>query len=226
MVWLLTASASAQSAATKVVTRPSSPSSQVIEVAGTVEFQTVGAVAWIKATNGQALLPGDRLRTRAQSRAAVQFTDRSVLRLSEKTTLEIQPPRRAEKARFRLPVGSLFFFNREKPADVEFETPVVSGAIRGTEFVLESAEANGATQLALLDGAVELVAANETVLMQSGERASVEPGQPPVKSPLLEVASLCEPGRPLVHIRGLHPARGHACRVSFRRFTRCARRHR
>ncbi len=166
--------------------------SRVIEVAGTVEFEAARQGNWNTATNGLALKPGDRLRTRAQSRAAVQFSDLSVLRLSEDTTLEIQSPRRAEKRRFRLPVGSLFFFNREKPADIEFETPVVSGAIRGTEFVLEAAGADGATRLALLDGLVELAAADATVALQSGEQARIEPGQPPVKSPLLEVASLIQ----------------------------------
>ena len=69
---------------------------------------------------------------------------------------------------------------------------MVSGAIRGTEFILEAAEANGATRLALLDGAVELSAADARVSMQSGEQARIEPGQPPVKSPLLEVASLVQ----------------------------------
>lgn len=172
-------------------TSASSPS-HVIEVAGNVEFQVAAQPNWQAATNGLALNPGDRLRTRTQSRAAVQFSDRSVLRLSESTTLEIQPPRRSEKRRFRLPFGSIFFFNRERPADVEFETPVVSGAIRGTEFVIEAAEADGATRLALLDGAVELSAADTTVSMQSGEQARIDPGQPPVKSPLLQVSSLMQ----------------------------------
>lgn len=168
------------------------PLSRVIEVAGVVEFEAARQTLWLTATNGLELKPGDRLRTRAQSRAAVQFSDRGVLRLSEDTTLEIQPPRRAEKRRFRLPVGSLFFFNREKPSDVEFETPVVSGAIRGTEFFLEAAADTGATRLAMLDGLVELAAADTTIALQSGEQARIEPGQPPVKSPLLEVASLVQ----------------------------------
>src|ERR1051325_11417398 len=95
--------------------------SEVIEVAGSVEFQIRGGTDWVTATNGLPLSPGDKLRTRTQSRAAVRFSDRSVLRLSESTTLEVQPPRHAERRRFRLPFGSLFFFNREKPSRVEFE---------------------------------------------------------------------------------------------------------
>ncbi len=168
------------------------PSSLLVEAAGGVEFQRAGSATWQSATNGTSLRPGDRVRTRAESRAAVQFSDRSVLRLGENTTLEIQPPRAAGARRFRLPVGSLFFFNREKPGDVEFETPVVSGAIRGTEFFLEAAGGGGSTRLALLDGAVELTAAGSVLGLQSGEQARIDPGQRPVKSPLIELAGVIQ----------------------------------
>lgn len=192
VVWLSGLPARAQSPGSSPAAAAGLEASLVIEVAGTVEYRPLGANKWAGATNGLALHSGDRLRTRAASRAAVQFSDRSVVRLSEETTLEIQPPRRAEKRRFRLPSGSLFFFNREKPADLEFETPVVSGAIRGTEFLLEAAALDGATRLALLDGRVELAAASATVALESGEQARVEPGQAPVKSPLLEVTRLVQ----------------------------------
>lgn len=167
-------------------------SSVLIEVAGVVEARKLADADWRAATNGLVLLPGDRLRTRAQSRAAVQFSDRSVLRLNENTALEIQPPRRAEKRRFRLPFGSIFFLNRERPSETEFETPVVSGAIRGTEFVLEAAEAGGATSLALLDGAVDLAAGNAVLSLVSGEQARIAPGEAPVKSPLLDIGGLVQ----------------------------------
>jgi Flp pilus assembly protein TadD len=111
--------------------------SVVIEAAGRVEFNSGGGTNWQPARAGAALKPGDRIRTHEQSRAAVQLSDRSVIRLNERTTLEILLPRRAEKKRFGLPGGSIFFFNREKPADVEFDTPLAAGAIRGTEFLLE-----------------------------------------------------------------------------------------
>ena len=165
---------------------------RLIEVAGRVDFQEVGHTNWLAATNQLSLQPGDRLRTRPQSRAAVQFSDRSVLRLSEGTTLEIQPPRQAEKKRFRLLDGVLFFFNREKPSDVEFETPVVSGAIRGTEFVLAANAAAGTSRLSLLDGVVDLTAEQTQLSLRSGEEAEIERGRAPVRRPLLEAARVLQ----------------------------------
>ncbi len=152
--------------------------SRVIEAAGQVEFNSGGGTNWNVATNGLVLQPGDKVRTRVQSRAAVQLSDRSVIRLSERTTLEILPPRRAEKKRFGLPGGSIFFFNREKPADVEFDTPLAAGAIRGTEFLLEVAEADAGVHLALIDGAVALNTSEGEVALQRGEDLRLAPGQP------------------------------------------------
>jgi len=161
--------------------------SRVIEAAGTVEFSAAGNPVWTAARAGLALKPGDRLRTAAESRAAVQFSDRSIMRIGERSVLEIHPPLHSEKRRFRLGIGSLFFFHRGSPADVEFESPVVSGAIRGTEFALLVDEATGATRLPLIDGAVELQSGAERLNLVSGEEAVSIPGQPLRKSPLLDV---------------------------------------
>ncbi|HEX7652322.1 MAG TPA: FecR domain-containing protein, partial [Verrucomicrobiae bacterium] len=128
--------------------------------------------------------PGDCIRTLAHSRAAVQLSDRSVVRLDELTTLEILPPRHQEKKRFGLPQGALYFFNRERPADVEFETPLASGAIRGTEFLLEAGAATG-THLALIDGAVGLHTAQEDISLQRGEEVRLQSGRLAEKTALV-----------------------------------------
>ena len=136
--------------------------------------------------------PGDKVRTRAQSRAAVQLSDRSVIRLSERTTLEILPPRRAEKKRFGLPGGSIFFFNREKPADIEFDTPLAAGAIRGTEFLLEVAETNSALRLALIDGHVALNTPDGEVALERGQELNLKPGQPPQVTALINATAVIQ----------------------------------
>jgi len=163
--------------------------SLVIEVAGRAEYASGSNTNWQRATVGVTLAPGDRLRTLPESRAAVQLSDRSVIRLNERTTLEILPPRHAEKRRFGLPQGSLFFFNREKPADIEFDTPLAAGAIRGTEFLLESAEASPALRLALIDGLVTLQTSDGQITLQRGEELRLEPGHPPQKTALVNVSS-------------------------------------
>lgn len=161
----------------------------LLEAAGQVEFRSMTNANWLAATVGTRLQPGDRLRTRSKSRAAVQLSDRSVIRLREETTLEILTPRHAEKKRFNLKSGSIFFFNREKPADVEFETPLAAGAIRGTEFLLEVTGNELSTHLGLIDGLVTLQTTNEMFSIQRGEDVVIAPGQPLKRTAVLNAAA-------------------------------------
>ncbi len=152
--------------------------SQLVEFAGTVEVAAAGTNDWRPAHLNQLLHPGDHLRTAPQSRATLQLSDRSVIRVNQSTLLEIQPPARPARHRFRLLRGALFFLDRERPADVEFETPLATGAIRGTEFFLAVSEAPPGTRLALLDGEVELETPTGRLKLASGDQALVEPDRP------------------------------------------------
>ncbi len=182
---VLEASALAQTPASR--SHPPTLQSYLIEVAGRVEYTTPGNANWQAAGVGLALQPGSRVRTLAESRAAVQLSDRSVIRLNERTTLEILPPRGAEKKRFSLPRGSLYFFNREKPADVEFDTPLAAGAIRGTEFVLEVAEDESALRLGLIDGRVALQTGQGEITLERGEDLRLVKGQAVQRTALVNV---------------------------------------
>jgi len=75
-------------------------------------------------------------------------------------------------------------FDREKPVDIEFETPLTTGAIRGTEFVLEMSDDPRTTRLALLDGIVDLESKDGSSTIHSGQEATVVAGKSPVVRPL------------------------------------------
>lgn len=165
------------------------PAARLIEAAGVVELQRENEPAR-RVAAGEPLLAGDRLRTGPASRAAVQLTDRSIVRLDQVTALQILPPRSPSALRrFRLELGRLFFFHRERPADIEFETPLVTGAIRGTEFVLAVPDA-GTTSLDLLDGAVELDDGASRLVVTGRERVTLRAGQLPVRQPLPVAAAV------------------------------------
>ena len=100
--------------------------SRLVEYAGKVEITIASTNDWQPARLSQWLYPGDRLRTAADSRATLQLSDRSVIRVSESTILEIQPPAPPARHRFGLKRGALFFLDREQPADIEFETRMES----------------------------------------------------------------------------------------------------
>ena len=189
---LVTSVASAQTTNALPAGSQTNALSRIVEAAGQVQFTSADSTNWTTAAAGLALQPGDKVRTLAASRAAVQLSDRSVIRLSERTTLEILPPRRAEKRRFGLPRGSIFFFNREKPTDIEFDTPLAAGAIRGTEFILEVAEADAGIHLALIDGLVALNTSQGEVTLQRGEDLRLAPDQPPRKTALVNASAVIQ----------------------------------
>ena len=128
---------------------------------------------------------GNRVRTGRRSRATIQMTDKSVLRVRQLSTLVIQAPKSTtNKPVLDLQSGSSYFFSRESPTEVEFRTPLTSGAIRGTEFELSVTE-TGHTEVTMLDGEVYLSneLGEETIV--SGEKGIVAPGEKPRKTPVI-----------------------------------------
>src|SRR5207249_1358882 len=124
--------------------------------------------------------------------AAIRLSNESVIRLHQLTVLRLQEP---VSPRRRLIVnllkGAIYFFHRERPVETDFETPLVSGAIRGTEFNLAVAD-NGRTLLTLLDGAVDLSNAQGQLALQTSGQAVVEPGGAPAKTAIIEAANVIQ----------------------------------
>jgi len=141
---------------------------------------------WQAAIVGQLLALHDRLRTGEDSRATLRLSDLSVLRVDELTNLEILPPRDARaKPTLDLHQGSTYFFSREAAREVNIRTPAANGAIRGTEFTV-TVMSDGRTSVTMLDGELQLSNAQGTVLVRSGERGDVIPGQRPTKTAVIE----------------------------------------
>ncbi len=163
----------------------SAPPAIVIEIEGAVLAAPAGATAWTPARTNQWLNLRDRLRTRELSRAALRLRDRSLFRLGEFSEFTVESTDDPSSSTVvNLLRGVLLFLHRGNPRDVQLRTRTVSAAIRGTEFHVEVAD-NGRTVLTLFDGDVELSNLQGTLRLISGEQASIEPGQAPVKTPLL-----------------------------------------
>src|SRR5881296_1184776 len=160
--------------------------SALLTIEGRVETARAGTLAWIAGRTNQPLQIGDRVRTGSRSRATLRLSDLSVTRLDELTTLQIQAPgKTGNKPVLDHQSGVIYFLNRERPSDVEFRTPQASGAIRGTEFNL-AVTADGRTVLTLIDGEVGLSNAQGELVLSSGEQATVQGGQAPTKTAMID----------------------------------------
>jgi tetratricopeptide (TPR) repeat protein len=159
---------------------------------GKVEVSRKGAAQWQRAQTNQALAVGDLLRTGSRSRATLRWSDESITRVNELTSMEIQAPHKAGASpQLDLRSGASYFFSRERPDSIGFRTPVASGAIRGTEFNLAVAE-DGRTVLTLLEGEVELRNDRGEVALKSGEQGVVEGGQAPRKTAVVDAINVIQ----------------------------------
>ncbi len=169
--------------------RPAGPAETngvvILEIGGTAEFLAAGGAAWKEATVNQVLKPGDRFRTRKNSRATIRLSDLSQLRVGELSELEVRgDPDHDASPIYKLWKGVIYFFHRDKPGRFRFDTPIASAAVRGTEFTLVVEEADR-TVLTLLDGEVELSSDAGRVSVKSGQQAVAERGQPPTSTALI-----------------------------------------
>jgi len=176
----------------RVSAAPAHVPSLLLSAEGTVELSRIGGASWEPAPAGTPLAAGERLRTGARSRATVRLADLSVFRVNELSTLQImEPAGMAKRPMLDLKSGSTFFFSREKPADVQIRTPVMAGAIRGTEFNLQVAP-DGASRLTLVDGEVELSNELGQLVLKSGEEGYASAGQPPQKTAVLNASNILQ----------------------------------
>lgn len=166
---------------------------RLLEWSGRVEFARRGSDPWEPVRSSLLLQPGDRLRTATNSRATLQFSDRSVFRVNQSSVVEISPTSSSVNRRsLFLRLGELFFLDREKPEQIEIRTPTTTSAIRGTEFTLSHEEAGNVTRLSMLDGAVLLTSGGRQVEVVSRQQAIARPGSEPEVRPLLEARSVVQ----------------------------------
>jgi Tfp pilus assembly protein PilF len=162
--------------------KPAGSDILILEREGKVEASRAGSQVWDLAYPNQVLYAGDRLRTRENARVTLRWSDQSAVRVGPMSELQIQlkPAVKAQPG-FDLFAGILYFFHRDRPAEVRFKTRTVSGAVRGTEFNLE-VTANGRTILNVIDGTVELANDQGQLTLHSGEQAVTDPGQAPART--------------------------------------------
>jgi len=164
----------------------------LLTIEGKVEVARAGTLIWTTAQTNQVLQAGDRVRTGPNSRATIRLSNLTVLRVNDLTTLEIRPPQGDNKRTLLdLKSGSTYFFNREKPTEMQFRTPLASGAIRGTEFNLAVAD-DGRTVLTLLEGEVFLSTPQGDLDLKSGDQGIVEAGKAPIRAPALDTVSIIQ----------------------------------
>jgi tetratricopeptide (TPR) repeat protein len=155
---------------------------RVVSVQGAVELRRAGTDAWAPAMLEDGLCSGDALRVAEASRAALALANDSLLRLDQRTTLQLGGGAEEARSLLELLFGAVYFFSH-RPRALEVETPFVNAAAEGTEFLVRVGDDRA--EVVMLDGRVLLRNALGELRVASGEAALVREGAAP--APMLVV---------------------------------------
>ena len=158
---------------------------RLVELQGTAEVAPAAVTTWIPAQTNQILRPFDRLRTGANSRIALLWSDQSVVTFGALTELEVLPPEAFHaQCGLHLLRGILSFFHRDKPGRIRVITRGAVAGVEGTEFVLavEPGKDTEVTTMSVIDGRVRFGNGQTALLLTNGQQAVAEPGQAPVRT--------------------------------------------
>jgi hypothetical protein len=141
---------------------------------GNVSFQHTGDVDWSAASANMALQPADRVYTGTDGRAEIEFDDGSILRLAEKTDVEILSMG-DNLIQLRLLVG-LTTLNVQSGLDFEINTPAAAFSTAKKGIYRFDVADNGDSDGIVRKGALDAASNNFTRRAESGELIHATPG--------------------------------------------------
>jgi len=147
-----------------------------VSVQGAVEVRRAQAAAWEPAALGDRYCPGDALRVRARSRAAVVLRNDAVLRLDQNTTITFASAREEPTTWIELLRGTLHLFSRLRRG-LMVTTAFVNALVEGTEFWVEVGDDQATVKVA--EGRVVAENPAGRLVLASGQSAIARAGQAP-----------------------------------------------
>jgi hypothetical protein len=167
--------------------RNSRQTATLSDIQGTVNVKRGDNSAWETVSTDQVLSVGDSIATAETASATLIFFDGSQTQLYPNTLITLTELRASEDGSNKIILFEQLWgktFNRVKrlldsASRYEIKTPTSVTAVRGTEFVVEVSNADGATQVEVEEGVVDVIAQKITVPVHPGESILVEPGKSP-----------------------------------------------
>ncbi|NWG13520.1 MAG: FecR domain-containing protein [Acidobacteria bacterium] len=143
-------------------------------VEGHVSFMHPNEVDWAPASVNLALQPGDRIYTGSDGRAEIEFDEGSVLRMAEKTDVELVAMGE-DRIRFRVLVGLCTLSAR---TDIPFEvnTPAATFNTRRDGVYRFDITEGGASDGIVRRGRMDVSGRDFSERLDTGELVHVEPG--------------------------------------------------
>ncbi len=156
---------------------------RAVSVEGITEYRRGGESHWRRVESGTVFCPGDWVSVRAHSRAALRFSNNSMLRFDQKTSVIITAPAKTESATLlELLEGKLHIITRT-PRPFRIKTPIINAGVEGTEFLIDSDPDQAS--IVVYEGKVSASNARGSVLLADQESAITLRDQAPRKAEMV-----------------------------------------
>ncbi len=155
---------------------------RLMSLQGGLDVQEFGPEEWKPVSPEQDFCPGDRIRTRTQSRATLELNNKTVISLNQQTTIVFSGLKSKAPSWLDLIKGIIYVRSRTF-SSLDVRTRYVNAAIRGTEFLVSADEEQG--QVSVLEGTVEASNAKGSVSLTNGQAAVAKAGSAPVRKLLI-----------------------------------------
>lgn len=172
-------------------TAPKAREALITYVEGEAKKRPVKRELWIEAEVNSAVVEGEKVKTLEESRAEIELSQESVIRLAERTTVDIvklfeEEKRKAEETQLNVEEGDVWgsVSKIDDNSSFEINTDLSVSAIRGTVFQVSVDQ--DTTKLKVYEGEVKI---ENTALKnrskiesetEKGKSDKVQPIQPPV----------------------------------------------
>ena len=149
---------------------------KVASAQGTVRVQAAEGSQWSQVARNSVICEGDTIQTGFRSRAAVNLSNETVIRVAQGSTTRLENFSAGSDAKsiMRMLSGVIHFFSR-KPEEYAISTSTATIGIRGTEFVVIAGEDR--TELTVFEGVVQAQNDVAPITLGGGETVSIVNGQ-------------------------------------------------
>lgn len=140
-------------------------------VSGQVKLTRVGSTKTDVITQACDLYSGDLLETLRESKATLAYTDGTIMRIKERTLVEVQP------MSIRVFKGKTWYKFTKRGTEFRIETPTLVAGIRGTEFEV-AVSSRKKSSVSVIEGAVAVnsAAKGKGVVLHPGMATHCESG--------------------------------------------------
>jgi ferric-dicitrate binding protein FerR (iron transport regulator) len=155
---------------------------RLVSLQGGLEVQEGGPDEWKPVTPEREFCPGDRIRTRSQSRATLELSNKTYIALNQQTTIVFSGVKARSPSWLDLLKGMIYVRSRT-PSSLDVRTRYINAAIKGTEFLVSADESQA--QVSVLEGTVESSNDQGSVTITDGQAAFARAGEAPQRKLLL-----------------------------------------